>query len=66
MNQTMITCKYCQREWDGNAQCPCWIDLTEDYPSLSDSDENMKLEHQKLKKQHYERCINANKKCKME
>ena len=38
MSQTMMTCEYCQREWDGNAQCPCWIDLSEDYLSLSDSD----------------------------
>ena len=38
MSQTLMTCEYCKREWDGNAQCPCWIDLSEDYQSLSSSD----------------------------
>ena len=40
MSQTLMTCEYCQREWDGNAQCPCWLDLSEenDILSLSDSD----------------------------
>ena len=40
MSETLMTCEYCHREWDGNAQCPCWLDLSEDYDilSLSDSD----------------------------
>jgi len=24
--QDTITCSACSREWDGNAQCPCWLD----------------------------------------
>uniref|UniRef100_A0A6C0CWF3 Uncharacterized protein n=1 Tax=viral metagenome TaxID=1070528 RepID=A0A6C0CWF3_9ZZZZ len=27
MNETLYTCEYCHRVWDGNAQCPCWMDL---------------------------------------
>jgi len=30
MSQTLITCEYCFREWDGYAQCPCWIELSDD------------------------------------
>lgn len=35
-----MTCEYCQREWDGNAQCPCGLDLSDNYDilSLSESD----------------------------
>jgi len=25
LNSDTITCSSCAREWDGNAQCPCWI-----------------------------------------
>lgn len=30
MDDTLYTCEYCYRVWDGNAQCPCWIDLYND------------------------------------
>ena len=30
MDNTLYTCEYCYREWDGNAQCPCWMDLCND------------------------------------
>lgn len=32
----MLTCEYCQRVWDGNAQCPCWM---ERWDTFSDSEE---------------------------
>jgi len=38
----VITCENCYREWDGNAQCPCGLELSD-----SDSDDdsnNLKLE----------------------
>ena len=22
----LVTCTQCGSEWDGNAQCPCWMD----------------------------------------
>ena len=50
MNQTMMTCEYCQREWDGNAQCPCWIDLSDDYPSLLDSDSEDEIKTPEVKR----------------
>jgi len=35
MNNHLVTCSSCGREWDGNAQCNCYLDM---YLSLSDSD----------------------------
>ena len=35
MNIELVTCQTCGREWDGNAQCPCYQGM---YLSLSDSD----------------------------
>lgn len=26
----LITCDYCLREWDGNAQCPCTMYISDD------------------------------------
>ena len=46
----MMTCEYCQREWDGNAQCPCWIDLSDDYPSLLDSDSEDEIKTPEVKR----------------
>ena len=42
MSSTLYTCNDCHREWDGNAQCPCWMDL-------QDSDEEL-TSHNKIKK----------------
>ena len=54
MSQTLITCEYCNREWDGNAQCPCGINLTGDYDyeclSLSDSDRKDDIKTPEVKK----------------
>lgn len=52
MSQTLITCEYCHREWDGNAQCPCGLDLSDDYDilSLSDSDREDEIGTPKIKK----------------
>lgn len=30
MSQELYTCEYCYRVWDGFAQCPCWMDLSEE------------------------------------
>jgi len=38
MSQTLFTCDSCHREWDGNAQCPCGLNYSDEYLSLSDSD----------------------------
>lgn len=50
MDETLTTCKYCQREWDGNAQCPCWINLTDEYLSLSDSDRECEIQTPPIKR----------------
>ena len=47
MNQTLITCEYCKREWDGNAQCPCWMELSF---SCSDSDNEEDIKTPEVKK----------------
>ena len=26
----LVTCTQCGSEWDGNAQCPCWMDSDSD------------------------------------
>ena len=26
----LITCEFCLREWDGNAQCPCTMYISDD------------------------------------
>jgi len=30
----MVTCDKCSREWDGNAQCPCGLDISSDDDNL--------------------------------
>ena len=25
----LVTCTQCESEWDGNAQCPCWMDYSD-------------------------------------
>jgi hypothetical protein len=52
MSQTLMTCEYCNREWDGNAQCPCGLDLSDDYDilSLSDSDREDEIKTPEVKK----------------
>jgi hypothetical protein len=35
-SQDTITCSACSREWDGNAQCPCWLDDAYESASYED------------------------------
>lgn len=52
MSQTLMTCENCHREWDGNAQCPCGLDLSDDYDilSLSDSDREDEIKTPEIKR----------------
>ena len=36
----LVTCEYCKREWDGNAQCPCFAYMytPSDLSNYSDDD----------------------------
>lgn len=47
MSQTLITCEYCQRVWDGFAQCPCWMYLSDDSDDKPDERVNIKIEYKK-------------------
>jgi len=35
LNNDTITCSSCAREWDGNAQCPCWMNGQDDVLDIS-------------------------------
>ena len=39
----LMTCDYCKREWDGNAQCPCfeYMYSPSDISTYIDSEEEM-------------------------
>ena len=32
-NYELVHCSGCHRQWDGNAQCPCWMDDLNKEPS---------------------------------
>ena len=42
----LMTCEYCEREWDGYAQCPCWMYLSDD----ADDSNNRDINNNSLKK----------------
>lgn len=47
MSQTLITCEYCYRVWDGFAQCPCWMYLSDDIDDTPDECVYINIEHKK-------------------
>ena len=41
----LITCEFCLREWDGNAQCPCTMYISDDESPVKKKVKQKKYQH---------------------